>query len=253
MSNHTERCSTKSEAENILTGIVKEEVGKSLGVIKVLFCVILLGISCLIGFAVKNGQKSEDPFSQATSQQEDLSHQSTSLSMVAKPSTAADPRAEIIGRVSALMALVDGRVSAEELSFALKLFSKRSKADIGSAIGSALANEKVEFIDRRAILRAYDAEEEFLFITSGEKSLMRRQESTITDLFVIIQGYTPESGDERDPLEARTELMNQTIALAGVWVKQFEGMPEDEKATAQSDLYQAMQERLVERLDMSKP
>lgn len=253
MSNHTERCSTKSEAENILTGIVKEEVGKSLGVIKVLFCVILLGISCLIGFAVKNGQKSADPLSWSTSQQEDLSQLPTSLSLVAKPTTAADPRAEIVGRVSALMTMVDGRLSTEELAFALKLFSKRSKADFGSAIGSALANEKVEFIDRRAILRAYDAEEEFLFITSGEKSLMRRQESTITDLFEIIQGYTPESGDERDPLEARTELMNQTLALVRVWVKQFAGMPGDEKATAQLALYQAMQDRLISRLDMSKP
>lgn len=253
MSNSTNSHFPKSEAEVILTGIVKDEVSKSLGGIYKLGWIILLGIACLIGFAAMNGRKSVDPISQAAVLQGDLSQQPTSFSLVAKPTSAADPRAEIVGRVSALMALVDGQVSTEELSFALKLFSKRSKAEFGSAIGSALANEKVELIDRRAILRAYDAEEEFLFITSGEKSLMRRQESTITDLFEIIQGYTPEPGDERDPLEARTELMNQTLALAGVWVKQFSSTPGDAKSTAQVALSQAMQERLVERLDMSKP
>lgn len=252
-SNSNEPRSQKSEAEIILTGMVKEEVGKSLGVIKILFCVILLGIMCLIGFAAMNGQKSHDPFNQAAGLPEDLSQLPTSLSLVAKPTTTANPRAEIVGRVSALMAMVDGRLSTEELAFALKLFSKRSKADFGSAIGSALADEKVEFIDRRAILRAFDAEEEFLFVTSGEQSLMLNQESTITDLFDIIQRYTPESGDKLDPLEARTKLMNQTLALAEVWVKQFAGMPGDAKATEQLALYQAMQDRLISRLDMSKP
>lgn len=252
-SNSNEPRSQKSEAEIILTGMVKEEVGKSLGVIKILFCVILLGIMCLIGFAAINGQKSQDPSNQAAGLPEDLSQLPTSLSLVAKPDTAADPRAEIVGRVSALMTTVDGTISAEELAFALKLFSKRSKADFGYAIGSALANEKVEFIDRRAILRAYDVEEDVLRLNDGEKSLMLHQENTITDLFDIIQRYTPESGDKRDPLEARTELMNQTLALAEVWVKQFAGMPGDAKATEQLALYQAMQDRLISRLDMSKP
>ncbi|AXH59824.1 hypothetical protein [Pseudomonas amygdali] len=252
MSNNTEPRSPKSEAEIILSSMVKDEVGKSLGVIQILFCVILLGIAFLIGFVVMNGQKSADPITRSASLQEDLSQQPTSLSLVAKPATAADPRAEIVGRVSALMTTVDGKVSAEELAFALKLFSKRSKADFGSAIGSALGGEKVEFVDRRAILRAYDAEEDFLRVNDGEKSLMRHQESTITDLFSIIQAYTPDSG-ESDPSVARTELMKQTLALAGVWVEHFASMPEDAKAPANQALYQAMQERLTDRLDMSKP
>jgi len=244
----------QSDAEALLTGIVDAQVAKAFsGIQKLLWGVIV--IVSIVGLAVVTTVMSHNPtVDSGTSGNTapDITQVTSSLSMVAKPSLSADPSAAIIGRVSALMTTSDKNVTTEELAFAYKLFSKRLVSDFGLSVGTFPENPKLDFIDRRTILRAYDEEETYLKESKSDQSLQRRQENTITDLNEIIQSYVPATG-EKDAPAARKELLRQALALAKVWAEQSAGISGVTLTPAQMALYQTMQNRLSDRLDMTKP
>lgn len=246
--------SEKSEAEVLLNNIVEVEVGKAFHTIRKMFVVIiaLMLVIGVIGFNVLLASQASRTERQNNQVMVDITHQTSSLSLVAKPTPAVDPTSDIIGRVSALMTTADGKVSIEEQAFAFKLFSKRLKSDFGLPVGTFPEKGKLEFIDREMILKAYDDEESYLVLAESEKSLMRRQENTITDLSKIINAYVPPTGEEDAPA-ARKALLSHILSLAKVWTEQASGINGATVTPTQQALYQSMQNRLSDRLDMTKP
>ncbi|MBD8088960.1 hypothetical protein IFT48_03125 [Pseudomonas fluorescens] len=268
MSQDSAKFDSKSEAERLLGDIVDQKLHAALGPIKrdvwlmgVGIAAVLLVICIFFYGAIKSVR--EDRSSSMAPGIESILNQPTSIPKVGQPTVSADPRAQIIGTVSALMASADGKVSTEDVVFAYKLFAKRLHSDFGVAAGTYPENAKLDFIDRSAIREQFEDRLEYLTTFNNRMEpprhisevspaeVLRKQEISITALYDRITQYVPASGDKDAPA-ARAELVKQTINLARVWTEQATALAGGANKPEAAQ-YQLMLDRIADRLDIARP
>ena len=252
-SNTPESTDPKQNAEELLTLIVEDRVASAIfplrkSLNKILLCIgmLVLFVSVFViffGISIKNLKHPE--ISPASVNTAASSMQPSRIELLNENALSEDPKAQIVAYVSALMATSAGDLNEESLLFAYKLFSKRLSSDISQPVGTYPENVTLDFVDRDVIRSIFGDQASSLLGSDIQGVVINRQEALISRLYKLIQQQRDEN--------LRKEMLRQTLGVAKIWVDQAPMLAPLNESQPLVATYQAMQGRIIDRLDTSRP